>query len=256
MRIRVLSDLHREFGPTEIPPVGRDVDLIVLAGDIATKQNALDWVREFCGSTPTVYVCGNYEFYGDRYPRVIERLQEATQGTNVHVLEDDFFEHDGWFIYGCTLWTDMALMGPWQEGAALAAEKMNDYKRVRNSRMGYRKLKPVDTRMAHLESVRKMRGFFETHDPRRTVVVTHHAPSLQSLPERRRTELISCAYASHLDSFVQEHQPVLWIHGHIHHNNDYWIGKTRVLANPQAYPEKVNAGFEPGKLVEVGGEEW
>lgn len=251
MRIRVLSDLHREFGPTAIPPLEADVDLVVLAGDIATKQNGLPWIREFCGSTPTAYVCGNHEFYGDRYPRVIERLQEATQGTPVHVLEDGFFELQGWFVYGCTLWTDLSLMDPWQEGAALAAEKMNDYKRVRNSRMGYRKLRPVDTRAAHLESVRKMRAFFESHDAHRTVVVTHHAPSLLSLPDHRRVKPISCAYASHLDEVVLEHQPRLWIHGHIHHSNDYWIGKTRVLANPQAYPEDVNPGFQPGMVVEI-----
>lgn len=39
MKIRILSDLHREFGPTEIPQ--SEADLIILAGDIATKQNAL-----------------------------------------------------------------------------------------------------------------------------------------------------------------------------------------------------------------------
>lgn len=251
LRIRVLSDLHREFGATAIPPVEKEVDLVVLAGDIATKQNALTWSRQFCGSKPAAYVCGNHEFYGDKYPRVIERLQEATLGTNVNVLEDSFFEVNGWFIYGCTLWTDMALLGPWQEGAALAAEQMNDYKRVRNAQRGYRKLVPTDTRTAHLASVAKLAAFFETHDPRRTVVVTHHAPSILSLPERRRAELISCAYASHRDELIQKYQPMLWIHGHIHHSNDYRIGRTRVLANPQGYPEKVNPGFKPEMVVEV-----
>lgn len=249
--IRVLSDLHREFGPAAIPPVDQDADLVVLAGDVATKQNALPWIREVCGGTPVAYVCGNHEFYGDRYPRVIERLQEATQGTNVNVLEDSFFELDGWFIYGCTLWTDLGLMGPWQEGAALAGEQMNDYKRVRNSHKGYRKLVPQDTRAAHLASVAKLAAFFETHDPRRTVVVTHHAPSILSLPERRRAELISCAYASQLDDMIQRHQPTLWVHGHIHHSNDYWIGRTRVVANPKGYPEKVNPGFQPGMMVNL-----
>lgn len=251
LRIRVLSDLHREFGPTEVTPMGEDVDLVVLAGDVATKQNALTWIREFCGRTPAAYVCGNHEFYGDKYPRVIERLQEATRGTNVHVLEDGFFEVNGWFIYGCTLWTDMALIGPWQEGAALAAEQMNDYKRVRNSQKGYRKLVPADTRGAHLASVAKLEAFFETHDPRRTVVVTHHAPSALSLPERRRAELISCAYASHLDDLIRRHQPMLWVHGHIHHSSDYWIGRARVVANPQGYPETVNPGFQPWMMVNL-----
>ena len=93
MKIRILSALHREFGPTEIPQC--EADLIILAGDIAIKQNALPWIKEFCGATPTAYVCGNHEFYGDKIPRVTERLIEATQGTNLHVLEDTFFEWKG-----------------------------------------------------------------------------------------------------------------------------------------------------------------
>jgi Icc-related predicted phosphoesterase len=84
--------------------------------------------------------------------------------------------------------------------------------------------------------------------------VTHHAPSVRSLPERRQAELISCAYASRLDEFILIHQPQLWIHGHIHHNNDYWIGKTRILANPRAYPDDPNQGFIPDLMVEASGD--
>ncbi len=71
---------------------------------------------------------------------------------------------------------------------------MNDYKRIRHSGYGYRRLSPWDTRAVHLASVRALREFLTTHDPKRSVVVTHHAPSILSLPEHRRTEAISCAY--------------------------------------------------------------
>ncbi len=249
MKVRILSDLHREFGPTEIPSA--EADLIILAGDIATKQNALPWVRDFCGTTPTAYVCGNHEFYGAKLPKVTEALIEATLDTNIHVLEDAFFTLGEWHVYGCSLWTDMALQGDWQSGAALAAECMNDYKRIRNSERGYRKLRPADTRSIHLRSIERMAAFFAGHDPSRTIVVTHHAPSALSLSEDRRDKTISCAYASHLDAFITEHQPHLWIHGHIHHSNDYHIGKTRVIANPQGYPEEPNPGFVADWVVEV-----
>lgn len=251
MRIRILSDLHREFGPTEIPELEAEADLIVLAGDIDTKRNALPWIREFCGETPAAYVCGNHEFYGDRLPRSREKLQDLTAGSGIHVLEDSFFSVGGWHVYGCTLWTDMALMGDWSAGAVLAGERMNDYKHIRNSTRHYRKLRAVDTRAIHLLSVQRMAEFFRKHDPARTIVVTHHAPSLLSLPSRRRTELISCAYASHLDGFILRHQPALWIHGHIHHSNDYRIGTTRVLANPQAYPEERNPEFDPSLILDL-----
>ncbi|TDU72855.1 putative phosphohydrolase [Prosthecobacter fusiformis] len=249
MRLRILSDLHREFGPTSIPAM--DADVVILAGDIGTKQNALPWIHEVTGNTPTVYVCGNHEFYGDKLPRVTERLKEQTAGSHIHVLENEAFEVDGWHIYGCTLWTDLALHGEWSEGANEAGDRMNDYKRIRTSSQGYRKLLPRDTRAIHLESVQRLSEFLSTHDPQRTIIVTHHAPSARSLPESRRAELISSAYASHLDGFIENHQPYLWIHGHIHHSQDYCIGTTRVIANPQGYPNYPNIDFLPRLVVEI-----
>jgi hypothetical protein len=249
MRIRILSDLHREFGPTDLPRL--QADLIILAGDIATKQNALPWIGEFCGDTPTVYICGNHEFYGDRLPRVTERLLERTRGTNVHILENTTISLNGWHVFGSTLWTDMALSGDWQRGCGVAGDLMNDYKRVRNSARAYKRLTPIDTRLIHMQSLAKMEQFLQDHDPARSIIVTHHAPSALSLPERRRKEVISCADASHLDDFILRYQPRLWVHGHIHHSNDYLIGKTRIIANPQAYPDEPNENFDPELVLDL-----
>lgn len=249
MRIHVLSDLHREFGDRDVPRL--DVDLIILAGDIATKMNALPWIDEFSRDIPTVYVCGNHEFYGAKLPRLSQKLRQATEGTHVHVLEDESVEVGGFHIFGCTLWTDMALGGDWLRGCGVAGDVMNDYKRVRNSERGYRRLTPRDTRGVHLRSLLRMEKFLERHDPDKCMIVTHHGPSLLSLPERRRDKSISCAYTSHLDDFILKYQPRLWIHGHIHHSNDYLIGQTRVLSNPWAYPDDPNEGFNPELVVEL-----
>jgi hypothetical protein len=249
MRLRILSDLHREFGPTEIPRM--DADGIILAGDIDTKQTALPWIREFTGNTPTAYICGNHEFYGDKLPRVTERLAEMTAGSNVHLLEDSFITVGDWHIYGCTLWTDMAIMEDWQSRVALAEGAMNDYKRIRNSNRGYKRLSPKDTRSIHLRSLVRIEQFFANHDPARTIVVTHHAPSGQSLPPESRSDPLNCAYASDLEEFILRHQPPLWIHGHIHHSSDYHIGKTRVLANPQGYPQEPNPHFNPLLIIDL-----
>ena len=187
MKIQILSDLHREFGSTAIPKV--DADLIILAGDIAVKQNAIPWLREFCADTPTVYICGNHEFYGDKLPKVAQRIESMTSGTNIHLLENDYFSINGWFIYGCTLWTDLNLFGDWRLGSALVAHHMNDYKRIRNSDRGYRRLSPHDTRMIHLLSLQKMSKFFETHDPARTVIVTAPTAYLASLYQADSDEI-------------------------------------------------------------------
>lgn len=253
MRIRILSDLHREFGATTLPQV--EVELIVLAGDIDTKQNGLAWITEFCRGTPTVYICGNHEFYGDKLPRVTERLKERKRGTNIHVLENEWVTVNGWHIFGATLWTDLALCGAWTDGCEVAGASMNDYKRIRNSDRGFKRLTPRDTRGLHLESLRAMERFFQEHDPSRSIIVTHHAPSIRSLSLEDHDQAISCAYASHLDSLIEKYQPKLWIHGHIHRSRDYRIGTTRILSNPQGYPDTPNAEFDPALVIELESEE-
>jgi hypothetical protein len=73
------------------------------------------------------------------------------------------------------------------------------------------------------------------------------------------TELDWC-YASNLDHLMQgPNAPSLWIHGHIHRNQDYVVGSTRVIANPRGYPTRFvpnapreNPDFDPRLVVEVG----
>jgi hypothetical protein len=77
---------------------------------------------------------------------------------------------------------------------------------------------------------------------------------MRSLPEHRKKEIISCAYASHLDSFIEEHEPLLWIHGHIHHSQDYLIGRTRIVSNPRAYIDDPNPAFDPNLVIDLNNE--
>ena len=75
MRIRVLSDLHREFGQVSLPEVSADV--VVLAGDIDRGTKGVAWARQAFPETPVLYVAGNHEHYDERIGRLHEKLREA-----------------------------------------------------------------------------------------------------------------------------------------------------------------------------------
>lgn len=248
MKLHILSDLHLEFGPFDFPAT--DADLVILAGDTHIKRNGVKWAMEAIPDTQVLYLCGNHEFYGEKFPRLVEKLKIETEGSNVQVLENDTFERDGFRFFGATLWTDMDLHGDVTEASNVIGERMNDYKRTRWSPT-YRKLRPGDTRAQHRTTVSKLREFLKTGDPSKSIVLTHHAPSPLSLPERRREFLISAAYASNLEDLIVEFQPALWIHGHIHHSNDYRIGNTQILSNPRAYIDDPNPDFDPKLTIEI-----
>ena len=247
MRLHVVSDLHLEFGPCDLPKV--DADCMILAGDIHVKKNGLQWIRAAYSEIPVVYVLGNHEFYGEKFPNLADKLQEEAAGRNIHVLENRYVEIAGMRIFGCTLWTDMALHGDSYIGS-IEARQMNDYKRIRHSAT-YRKLLPNDTRVHHAHSIVCLKNFLQSGDPRRSLIVTHHAPSPLSLPQHRRSELISCAYASHLEDLIRAYSPLVWVHGHIHQSQNYTIGSTLVIANPRGYADEANVNFIPDYVTDA-----
>ncbi|BBO88969.1 metallophosphoesterase [Desulfosarcina ovata] len=142
MNLHVLSDLHVEFGDFSVPDV--DADVVVLAGDTHVGIRGLRWVLDQGIKIPVIYVLGNHEFYRDKFPGLIDEMKKEVEGTNVWVLENDMFEIGGFRFFGCTLWTDMALLGDPGVAMAVAGDRMNDYRLIRNSKT-YGRLRPIDT---------------------------------------------------------------------------------------------------------------
>jgi hypothetical protein len=145
----------------------------------------------------------------------------------------------------------MALLGDPDIAMGVAADRMNDYRLIRNSRT-YGRLRPIDTVAWHNRSVEKLCKFLEADTARQSVVVTHSCPSIQSIPERFQGQDLSSAFASNMERLILKHQPRLWIHGHIHDSFDYRLGKTRIVCNPRGYvPHARNEAFIPEMVVQL-----
>jgi len=131
-----------------------------------------------------------------------------------------------------------------------AEREMSDYNLVRNNTKK-RKLRVRDTIAAHNNSVAWLKSELGKGDSLKTVVVTHHAPSLRSQPSYYTGSALSPAFVSNLDYLVEQSHAPLWIHGHTHCNVDYKIGSTRVLTNQHGYPDEPCPGFNPDLIVEL-----
>lgn len=255
MKIWIASDLHLEFGRpfNQTPPHG--VDVMVCAGDLLTKgiSPSIEWLaNNIAPETPIVFVGGNHEFYGASVQESIRDAREiAGRYPNVHFLENDAVDIGEATFIGGTLWTDFRLLG---RDPALAMEAarngMNDFKRIKFSKLPYQKLRPIHAFRKHQETRKFIAAELRGCNGRKTVVLTHHAPSARSIPSEFGNDPLSACYASDLESLIAETQPTLWVHGHVHHRNDYLIGETRVVSNARGYPGEWT-GFDPIFTVEI-----
>ncbi|MDX1006612.1 phosphatase [Sinorhizobium medicae] len=255
MKIWIVSDLHLEFGnpfSNTIPP---DADVLVCAGDVLTKGviPTIQWFADTIASdVPVVFVGGNHEFYGASIKEGIRDGREfAARFSNIHFLENERVDIGEVRFVGCTLWTDFRLGG---RDPAFAMEDvakgMNDYKRIKHSKRPYQKFKPIHALRKHQESRTFIASELSGSEGKTMVVVTHHAPSVRSIPRWGRDDPVVSAYASSLEPLILQTQPALWIHGHIHEHREYRIGDTLVLSNPRGYPGE-RTGFDPGFTIDV-----
>lgn len=248
MRIQIVSDLHLEFGESIIH--FDDADCIILAGDVHLGIKGIEWILKKIPNKPVIYVLGNHEYYKGTYPKTLNKIEELAKGSNVHVLENNSVILNGVCFHGCTLWTDFSLFGSAQYFGAFCQEKMNDYKNIRRD-PSYSKLRSIDTYQIHKKSLNWLENSLLNSRCETNIVVTHHAPSLQSVPDSYKTDPISSAYASNLEEMINRLTPDFWIHGHIHTPVDYIIGSTKVICNPHGYINELYNGFNNQFILDI-----
>ena len=253
MKIWLFSDLHLEFADIRLPPPAADV--CVCAGDILTHGivRSLTWLKEHVApAMPVVFVAGNHEFYR---ASMLESLVEArafASDHGIHFLERDRVSIAGVAFLGGTLWTDFALFGRPEIGIATAEAAMNDFKHIKYVKQPYRRFRALDAFRIHRETRDYLWKQLSSPREEKVVVVTHHAPSIESVSSAFRDDFLSAAYASDLHDFIVENQPDLWVHGHIHDAVNYRIGATRVISNPRGYPgEPSFTAFDGAFIVEI-----
>ena len=246
MKVRVLSDLHLEFMDDfylDIP----EGDVLILAGDICLAVD-FDNYRPFfeqCVAkyNKVFYVMGNHEMYHSSLQQTREILREKLP-REISLLDNrsEYYLPDKVHFVGGTLWTDFNNKN--KDVMEDARQYMNDYHLVE----GF-------TPEKALEEHELTREWFERCIPTlkqgKIVVVTHHPPS-QSSVKGRYTDSRG-AYGNNMDRFIEKNPSIShWISGHVHHNNDYMIGATRMISNPRGYyPNGLNSEFNIGFEFEV-----
>lgn len=292
MKVAVASDIHLEFGAIELDNP-ENAEVLILAGDICVAKDLKDHdphgilegtrsdkYHKFFKSCAhnfkhVFYVAGNHEHYDGDFAKTYDRLKDRLSYLeNLHVLDREVVDYNGFTFVGSTLWTDMNNRDPLT--LFHVKSMMSDYKYIKNSnRKVYRtvplykkdddgkyildekgfyiqcgtKKKEEDALFSPEDSVEEHRKCVEYirqiclnvreqgSNGNRVVVIGHHTPSFESMdPVYEHQTLMNGAYHSKLEEFIMDHpEIVLWTHGHVHEEHDYMIGDCRVVCNPRGY---------------------
>ncbi|GJE45424.1 metallophosphoesterase [Methylobacterium soli] len=282
LRLWVLSDLRvdRE-GPFALPDPLPDFDALLVAGGLADSlDEGLRWLASALegriAGRPVVMVAGSAEHrFAAPDPARLAQARDWAAARDIRLLADDTTRLDvpgggAVHVVGCTLWTDWCLLGRFE--AQLARVQARGGWSGRNGHParppGWL---PHDALAAHARS----RAYVEdvlagvvqqelglrpgTHalvsgvrPGDRAVVLTHHAPSRRSLPERWpgwfADAWLAASFASDLEGVMRSWgAPALWVHGAVPEAVDFRVARTRVVANPRGHGN----GFDPRLVVEV-----
>lgn len=257
MKIQAASDLHLEFDHTvSVPNVGSDV--LILAGDICmAKYIDLDDPANFFKTVSkdfkdVIYVLGNHEHYRSLFNDTVNDCKQLLSSyPNIHVLNNESIIIDNVKFIGTTLWTDMNKGDPMT--LYNIRHMMSDYQviKYRDEQGNYYALRPEVTYSEHRIAVDYIANTLAEDPDIPTVVVSHHAPSLQSIhPKYGNDVIMNGGYASELSNMFTDNLK-LWVHGHTHTPFDYTIGETRVICNPHGYPNEQGTAFKPGWVVDI-----
>lgn len=254
MKVQIVSDLHLDLpGARGIPPLAEGASLVLVAGD--TCQGLVHAVEALRRGFPDIevgMVAGNHEYYGYCLPEELEAGRVRAKQLGVHLLENSTASFGMLRVIGATLWTDYEMFGPNLRVPAMrvAADTMRDHKRIKWRRQPWQRFRPEEARGLHLQS----RAYIESelakvHDGP-SLVLSHHAGTIEAVAPQFQRSLVSAAYASELLPIVDRRQPDWWVSGHTHVSMNFLRGRTRMISNPSGYADE-NAFFDPLFTIEV-----
>jgi predicted phosphodiesterase len=246
MKFRLVSDLHLDFSQYIVPELPDDNETVLLvAGDIC-EGRYLTLLKQFLDNhcyrfSAILFVLGNHDYYGVNFFLHVEKVKQVLYEnySNVYLLDNNTWEIelDNIVVIGSTMWTDFEKGSPIAMG--LANRCMADYMWIYADDSGYSPIRitPVEIYNAHKYSISYLKAAISKHKNmgRKVVVMTHHAPTWQSVGDGFQGDALNGAFVSDLSELILDTKPDIWCHGHTHSARDYMVGDTRVLCNPRGY---------------------
>lgn len=191
-----------------------DADILILAGDIhpnAGVRGMLVTVLEKQYGIPVLMVCGNHDFE--------DRSFNSSDQITRHLT------YKGVTFGLAPLWTELSPLDQ------MRANGFHDFKYIE------------DTTIARWNTIHKEQ-LASLIAARPDVIVTHHAPFVQSLHADYTDDPFNMFFVNTRIDPGWFPNTRLWLHGHVHSSFDYMIDNLHVVCNPKGYPFEKRLGIK------------
>lgn len=244
MRLKLLSDLHTEFG-SSLPNPG-PADVLVLAGDIGVGPNKL--LEVFKHYSPMyediVYVPGNHEYYNHSLDDIDDLAKSVLLPENVHFLNPGHRVIKGVLFIGATLWTNFR-----NDPLAIHMARSNiaDFRAIR-------KFSPISAIRLFEQHIDYIRATYAARGVnQKVVVVTHFLPAVEcTAPRFQGSNLLNNYFSNDLGREIADMSDTTWLFGHTHDSVNIQLGDTRLIANPYGYKGyEVNPNHNPALTISI-----
>ncbi len=253
MKIQYCSDLHLELSANysflkrkPIKPLG---DILILAGDIIYLEERffIHNFFDYCSANfdATYMICGNHEFYNGSDVSLYQKPICNNIRKNVFIVNNIQIPiKDVNFVFS-TLWSKIDYKNSWE-----IKNRLNDFYKIKYQN----EILSIDK---YNELFKNSYGFINkairNNKFKKTVVVTHHAPSILCIAQEHKNSSLNDAFVVDLSKFIYNNNIDYWIYGHTHRNvAEVEINGTKIVTNQLGYVQMdEQSGFKNNAVIEL-----
>ena len=240
MKIRLISDVHFEFGFRPEVTIYRGEDVLVIAGDFhAGSYPVLVYLRDYFDNypVPIIYVPGNHEYYGTSL-REFDTAMKLFNMPNFYYLNPGTLKVGDVTFIGACGWTNFR-----QDRFAqiVCAQRISDFRKI-NGWSGDL------CSLLHTEHFKYIWDSYAAVEGKK-VVITHFLPAVECIDAQYQgPDLINYYFANDYGQRISEMSDTTWLFGHTHSRVDITLGDTKMIARPYGY---TNRNDYDHNLIEV-----
>jgi hypothetical protein len=229
-----------------LEPVG---EVLILAGDILPfdlhkKQTTfIDYIAD--RFEMVYWIPGNHEYYGYDLATVADPLLEKLR-SNVWLVNNQVIDYKNINFICSTLWSKINVVNEFD-----IQRSISDFFTIQ---WEGQKFTTQQFNQLHDQSVSFLEKALKEVGTEKSIVITHHVPTLYQYPAKYRNSPISDAFVTELYDLIHDSGVAYWIYGH-HHCNvpEFVVGTTTMLTNQLGYVHhKEHYKFNGKAVIEVG----